>query len=115
MNKYEKEEVKEAAAFLPKIGIRNGKILRVFWPIFENNYIKFCSDSGVSDETQADLFQKWLDKKELKYERVNERAFMLSKRASSYVTTLMALDDAEKQAYDAMAAIQKLKKKLENL
>jgi hypothetical protein len=72
--------------FLASIGIT--RAVQPFWPVYEDAYLKFMSNHGRSDEAQADMFEKWLKKKKLKYERTGERNFGLSVTAQRALNKL---------------------------
>lgn len=80
------EYIKDSAKFLKLIGITRAN--RPLMPVFEFNYIKFMSDGGFSDVTQAKHFEAWLIKNKLQYKPLSERSFSLSSRASSVINQI---------------------------
>lgn len=87
------EYIRDSAKFLKKIGITGVK--RPFQPLIEDHYIKFNSDSGISDAEQGRQFELWLWEKKFQYERLSERGFKLSSRATKHIIKLSNEFDLE--------------------
>lgn len=87
------EYIRDSAKFLKMIGITGVK--RPFQPIIEDHYIKFNSDSGISDAEQGRQFELWLWTKKFQYERLSERGFKLSSRAVNHIIKLSDEFDLE--------------------
>lgn len=100
-------------ASLRVVGIQAA--IRPYYPILERNYVKFNSDSGVSDALQGRQFESWLKRKKLKYNKSSERSFLLSARATKVVEKLWEKCDLEVERSKIDAKLKKLKAELKTL
>ena len=100
-------------ASLAVIGIKN--VVRPSFPVYEDCFVKFCSDSGISDIGQGYQFERWLKKNKMSYDRCSERSFMLSKRAAKTVEKLWEKSDLEFERDKIDAKLKKLKTELKKL
>jgi hypothetical protein len=68
--------VKTLAYVLSRIGIKYEK--GMLWPVGEDDFIKFMSNHGKLDAKQGKQFEKWLQKKDIKYRKLSPRSFTIS-------------------------------------
>lgn len=94
MTHLAKDNAAELAAALAAIGIRDSLIPNLHWPVFEDNYMKFMSNGGASDEAACDDFEAWLDSQGFSYERHRDRAIrQIDPRAVTLICKLWGCED----------------------